>query len=78
MLKICSDIPLEELEKFGFVEKYIMGEQCYVKEYKKDEYCEYIYVWGKERNIQAHAIDLLDTLYELIQARYIEMCKEEE
>lgn len=78
MLKICSDIPLEELEKFGFVEKNIMGEQCYVKEYKKDEYCEYIYVWGKERNIQAHAIDLFDTLYELIQARYIEMCKEGE
>lgn len=75
MLKIRADIPLKKLEKFGFTEQYIMGEQCYVKEYIKDEYHEYIYVWCKERVLQVHAIELLGTLYGLIQVGYIEVCE---
>ena len=68
MIKVKEGIPLEELEKYGFEKVYIMDEWCYEKEYIKDKYKEHITIWNNERFVQVHAIEILDTLYDLITA----------
>lgn len=69
MLKIKEDIPLEELEKYGFERKYIVADWCYWKEYREEKYYEEtLIVWEGDRRVHIEAIHLLDTLYDLIQA----------
>ena len=68
MLKIAEGINLEELEKYGFEEEYIVSDWCYRKKLKDFEYEEYIMLWCNSRIVQVKAIELLDTLYDLIQA----------
>lgn len=68
MLKIAEGINLEELEKYGFEESYIMSDWCYQKQLTDYEYEEHIIVWCNSREVQVHAIELLDTLYDLIKA----------
>lgn len=73
MLKIKDDVDLKELEKFGFKQDVYI-DKCYVKTFEMGTaYKEEIIVWEKERNIQVtHAIRLLDTLFDLIQAGLVE------
>ena len=68
MLKIAEGINLEELKKYGFENVCVMGEWWYEKKYIKDNYKEHITIWVEDRIIQVHAIGILDTLYDLIQA----------
>ena len=68
MLKIAEGINLEELEKYGFKEICIIGEWCYRKEYIDCEYEEHITIWIDRRTVHIKAFELLDTLYDLIQA----------
>lgn len=69
MLKVKDGIKLEELEKFGFEKEYIFADWAYQKEYREGgEYKEHIIVWCNEREIQVKAIEILDTLYDLITA----------
>ena len=69
MLKIRENINLEELEKFGFKKNSNFPEGwAMVKTYKKGRYYqEDIYVWN-DRTIQVDAIELNDTIYDLIKA----------
>ena len=69
MLKIREDIELNVLEKYknkknsNFPDGWAM-----VKTYKKGRYYqEDIYVWN-DRKIQVNAIELNDTIYDLIKA----------
>lgn len=68
MLKIAEGISLAELKNYGFEEAYIMSDWCYQKKLTDCEYEEYIIVWCYSGEVQVHAIELLDTLYDLIQA----------
>jgi len=73
MLKIKNNVDLKELEKYEF--KYnsnFPDGWAMVKTYKKGRYYqEDIYVWNDKR-IQVNAIDILDTLYDLIKANLVE------
>ena len=73
MLKIKDNVDLKELEKYGF--KYngdFPDGWAMVKIYKPYKYYqEDIYVWN-DRTIQVNAIDILDTLYDLIKADLVE------
>ena len=68
MLKIRDDIPLEELEKYGFEKEYLFADWCYQKQLIDCEYEEHIVVWCDSREVQVEGAELLDTLYDLIQA----------
>lgn len=68
MLKIAEGINLAELEKYGFEKEYKVTDWCYIKCIKEFEYKEHIVVWCDKREVQVRAIELLDTLYDLIQA----------
>lgn len=68
MLKIRDDIPLEELEKYGFKKEYLFADWCYQKQFIDFEYEEHIVVWCDSREVQVEGAELLDTLYDLIQA----------
>lgn len=67
MLKIAEGINLEELEKYGFEKEYIVSDWCFQKKLKDFEYEEYIMLWCNSRIVQVKAIELLDTLYDLIK-----------
>ena len=73
MLKNKNNVDLKELEKYEF--KYnsnFPDGWAMVKTYKKGRYYqEDIYVWNDKR-IQVNAIDILDTLYDLIKADLVE------
>lgn len=71
MLKIAEGINLDELEKYGFEKTYIVSDWCYRKDFIDFEYKENIVVWCDSREVQVEAIELLDTLYDLIQAGII-------
>lgn len=73
MVKIKDDVDLKELEKFGFKQDTYI-DKCYVKIFKLGTvYKEEIIIWERERNIQVtHAIRLLETIYDLIQAGLVE------
>lgn len=73
MLKIKDNVNLQELEKFGFERNSNFPDGwAMVKTYKKGKYYqEDIYVWN-DRKIQVTAIDILDTLYDLIKADLVE------
>ena len=78
MLKICDNVGLKELEKFGFSRVYVLDCWGYTKRLRKGEhYEEYINVWEKDRDIQCSAIELLDTLYDLFQAGLVEKVGDE-
>ena len=69
MLKIRDNVDLKELEKYGFKKNsnFPYG-WAMVKTYKKSRYYqEDIYVWN-DRTIQVNAIELNDTIYDLIKA----------
>jgi hypothetical protein len=68
MLKIAEGINLEELEKYGFEKTYIVSDWCYRKDFIDFEYKENIVVWCDSREVQVEGAELLDTLYDLIQA----------
>lgn len=69
MLKISEDVDLNVLEKYGFKRNSnFPDEWVMVKTYKKGRYYqEDIYVWN-DRTIQVNAIELNDTIYDLIKA----------
>lgn len=68
MLKIAEGISLAELEKYGFEKEYIVFDWCYRKDFIDFEYKENIVVWCDSREVQVEGAELLDTLYDLIQA----------
>ena len=68
MLKIAEGINLDELEKYGFEEEYIFADWAYRKQLVDFEYREQIVVWRDSREVQVEGAELLDTLYDLIQA----------
>lgn len=71
MLKVKEGIELEELEKYGFKRKnFADGNDLYIKEYRDyEEVRDCITVFCKDRTLMvAHAIYMLDTLYDLITA----------
>lgn len=72
-LRIKDSVDLEELEKYGFKKNSNFPEGwAMVKTYKKGRYYqEDIYVWN-DRKIQVNAIDILNTLYDLIKADLVE------
>lgn len=76
-LCIKKEIDLKELEKFGFKRNSNFPDGwAMVKKYKKGIYYrEDIYVWN-DRIIQVNAIDILDTLYDLIKADMVEKVEE--
>jgi len=77
MLKIKDNVDLKELEKFGFKEDIIVDEKCYIKEFNLGiNYRETIIIWEKDKNIQVNANNILDTLYDLIQANLVEKVEE--
>ena len=69
MLKIREDVELKELEKYGFRKNSNFPDGwAMVKTYKKGIYYqEDIYVWN-DKTIQVNAIELNDTIYDLIKA----------
>jgi hypothetical protein len=73
MLKIKDNVDLKELEKYGFKRNSNFPDGwAMVKTYEKGKYYqEDIYVWN-DRKIQVNAIDILDTIYDLIQAGLID------
>lgn len=72
MLKIRENVDLNVLEKYGFKKNSNFPEVwAMVKTYKKGRYYqEDIYVWN-DRTIQVNAIELNDTIYDLIKADLI-------
>lgn len=72
MLKIRDNVGLKELEKYGFKKNSNFPDGwAMVKTYKKSRYYqEDIYVWN-DRTIQVNAIELNDTIYDLIKADLI-------
>lgn len=79
MLRIKNDINLEELEKFEFKPRYYLNEKVYEKKLEKGLfYKEYIIIWWKDREIQIrnNGQILLNTLYDLIQAGFVEKVEE--
>ena len=73
MLKIRDNVGLKELEKYGFKRNSNFPDGwAMVKTYKKSRYYqEDIYVWN-DRRIQVNAIELNDTIYDLIKADLVE------
>lgn len=71
MLKIKDNVDLKELERFGFKKDYYVDEACYVLKFELGTaYKEEIIIWSKDRSLQTiNAIRLMNTLYDLIQAR---------
>lgn len=69
MLKIRENVDLKELEKYGFKKNSTFPDGwAMVKTYKKSRYYqEDIYVWN-DGTIQVNAIELNDTIYDLIKA----------
>ena len=76
-LRIKSNVDLKELEKYGFkINSNFPDGWAMVKTYKKGRYYqEDIYVWN-DRKIQVNAIDILDTLYDLIKTDLVEKVNE--
>ena len=68
-LRIKDSVDLKELEKYGFKKNSNFPDGwVMVKTYKKSRYYqEDIYVWN-DRTIQVNAIELNDTIYDLIKA----------
>ena len=68
-LRIKDSVDLNVLEKYGFKKNSnFPDEWAMVKTYKKGRYYqEDIYVWN-DRKIQVNAIELNDTIYDLIKA----------
>ena len=77
MLKIKESVDLKELEKYGFKRNSNFPDGwAMVKTYKKGNYYqEAICVWN-DRIMQVKAIDILDTLYDLIKADMVEKVEE--
>ena len=73
MLKIKDNVDLKELEKYGFKKNSNFTDGWAMdKTYKKGRYYqEDIYVWN-DRKIQVNAIELNDTIYDLIKAGLVE------
>ena len=69
MLRLKDSVDLNVLEKFGFKKNSNFPDGwAMVKTYKKSRYYqEDIYVWN-DRTIQVNAIELNDTIYDLIKA----------
>lgn len=79
MLKIKDNVDLKELEKYGFKRNSNFPDGwAMVKTYKKSRYYqEDIYVWN-DRTIQVNAIELNDTIYDLIKAGLVEKVESDE
>ena len=72
MLKIREDVDLNAVGKYGFKKNSNFPDGwAMVKTYKKSRYYqEDIYVWN-DRTIQVNAIELNDTIYDLIKANLV-------
>lgn len=79
MLKIRDGVDLKELEKYGFKKNSNFPDGwAMVKTYKKSRYYqEDIYVWN-DRIIQVNAIELNNTIYDLIKANLVEKVESDE
>ena len=73
MLKIREDVKWNVLEKYGFKKNSNFPDGwAMIKTYKKGRYYqEDIYVWN-DRKIQVNAIELNDTIYDLIKDGLVE------
>jgi hypothetical protein len=71
MLKIKDNVDLKELEKYGFIEQQVGMDNAYVKYRTIGLYEESIIIW-LDRRIQVKAIEILDTLYDLIKDDLVE------
>lgn len=76
MLKIKDDVDLKELEKYGFKKEQVGLDMAYTKYIIKGNYNEIIIIW-LDRKIQIEAIEMLDTIYDLIKAGLIEKVGED-
>lgn len=72
-------VNLKELEKFGFIEDKYVEDKCYARRFCiGTEYNEEIIIWENDREIQiVNGISLLNILYDLITAGYVEKVEEE-
>ncbi len=75
MLKIRDGVDLKELEKFGFKYQQVGMDYAYAKYMLKGQHRECVIVW-LDREIQVDAIEILDTLYDLIKADLVEKVDE--
>ena len=71
MLKIKDNVDLKELEKFGLKYQQVGMDYAYAKYMLKGQHRECVIVW-LDREIQVDAIEILDTLYDLIKADLVE------
>ena len=71
MLKIKDNIDLKELEKYGLKYQQVGMDYAYAKYMLKGQHKECVIVW-LDREIQVDAIEILDTLYDLIKADLVE------
>lgn len=73
MLRIRKGIKFSKLKKYGFERDYAIDEWTWVKRKQIGlTYEEYIYVWERDGELQVKAIDLLETLYDLIKDGILE------
>ena len=75
MLKIKDNVDLKELEKYGFIKQQVGLDNAYIKYLLKGKYEESLIIW-LDKIIQVEAIQLLDTLYDLIKADLVEKIEE--
>ena len=71
MLKIKDNVDLKELEKYRFIKQQVGLDNAYTKYLLKGKYKESLIIW-LDKIIQVEAIELLDTLYDLIKADLVE------
>ena len=71
MLKVKDNVDLKELEKYGLKYQQVGMDYAYAKYMLKGQYKECVIVW-LDREIQVDAIEILDTLYDLIKADLVE------
>ena len=77
MLKIKDNVDLKELEKYGLKYQQVGMDYAYAKYMLKGQHKECVIVW-LDREIQVDAIEILDTLYDLIKTDLVEKVSDEE
>lgn len=76
MLKIKDNVDLKKLEKYGLKYQQVGMDYAYAKYMLKGQHKECVIVW-LDREIQVDAIEILDTLYDLIKDGLVEKVSDE-
>lgn len=76
MLKVKDNVDLKELEKYGFIKQQVGMDLAYARFLLKGYYKESIIIW-LDRKIQVDAINILDTIYDLIKDGLVEKVGED-